>query len=56
MCRHYKKIDISEMEKTDDCLEQEKEEQQERKDEAARLREEAEEKLVKARNLEKQEE
>lgn len=49
----YKLIEERDMKKSEDCLQQEKEELQERKEKADRLRKEAEELLFKAREIEK---
>lgn len=49
----YKQIPIDQMKKSEECLQQELEEKQERDQKAARLRKEAEELLLKARDLEK---
>jgi hypothetical protein len=48
----YKQIPIFRMKKSEECLQQEREEQKDRDDKARRLRKEAEELLLKARELE----
>ncbi len=49
----YKLIPIDQMQKSEDCLKQEREEKKEREEKAAKLRKEAEDLLLKARELDK---